>query len=66
MSLIATRWKDLRLKRKLTQTEFATLLGVSTSYLSLLESGQRTNPSVELISKAAEITKRSFKFMAGK
>ncbi len=70
MSLIAERWKAQRLKMKrhgspCSQTEFARLLGVSTSYLSLLESGQRTKPSVDLIRKAAEVTGRSFRFMAG-
>lgn len=65
MSSLGERWKEQRLRMKQTQCWFATQLGISTSYLSLIESGNRKRPSVELIRKAAVVSGRSFKHMAG-
>lgn len=69
-TLIGERWLAARTKlridgKKVSQTQLAGLLGISTSYLSLIESGQRTNPSRELIKRASEVTGRSFKYLAG-
>jgi transcriptional regulator with XRE-family HTH domain len=64
-NIIGTRWSAQRERLKKNQTEFAALLDISTSYLSLIESGQRTNPSIGLLRRAAKVTKRSIKYLAG-
>jgi transcriptional regulator with XRE-family HTH domain len=64
-NVIGKRWQAQRQRMKKNQTEFAALLGISTSYLSLIESGQRSNPSMKLLRKAAQVTKRSIKYLAG-
>lgn len=64
-NVIGERWTAQRSRLKNNQTEFAALLGISTSYLSLIESGQRRNPSITLLRRAAKVTKRSIKYLAG-
>lgn len=47
--------KQLRIFHGLRQTEMADRLGISNAYLSQIESEQRTNVSIELVNKYAEI-----------
>ncbi len=47
------RLKAIRQHRKLTQEEFAELLGISVDFLSLIERG-RNAPSFETIEQIAE------------
>ena len=49
--------RDLRLKRGLSLTELSRLSGVSKSYLSFIERGKQTNPSIEVIEKIAKALK---------
>lgn len=46
------RLRDLRLQRKLTQEQFAELLGISVDFLSLIERGINA-PSFETIEQIA-------------
>ncbi|WP_017755130.1 helix-turn-helix domain-containing protein [Calidifontibacillus oryziterrae] len=45
--------RDLRIKRGLSLSELAKLSGVSKSYLSFIERGKQTNPSIEVVEKIA-------------
>lgn len=49
--------RDLRLKRGLSLTELSRLSGVSKSYLSFIERGKQTNPSLEVIEKISKALK---------
>ncbi len=46
--------KEYRLKKGLTQYDAAKMLGVTVTYVSLLERGERT-PSFALLKKLAEL-----------
>lgn len=46
--------KLCRQQRKLTQAELAERVGVSTSYVSLLERGHRDDPSISSLEKLAK------------
>ena len=46
--------KEYRLKKGLTQYDAAKILGVTVTYVSLLERGERT-PSFALLKKLAEL-----------
>jgi transcriptional regulator with XRE-family HTH domain len=50
---LAERLRFARQKGEINQRALARLSGVSTSYVSLLELGQRTNPEVEKIGAIA-------------
>lgn len=59
--------KLCRQQRKLTQTELADRAGVSVSYLSLLERGERSDPglsSLEKIAKGLDIPMTILLFLA--
>jgi len=45
--------RGLREDRKLTQEELAKRAKITRSHLSLLESGHRTNPSLEVLKRLA-------------
>ena len=47
-----TRLRSIRLERKLTQEEFAELVGISVDFLSLIERGINA-PSFEVLAKMA-------------
>jgi transcriptional regulator with XRE-family HTH domain len=47
------RLKALRLERKLTQEQFAELVGISVDFLSLIERGINA-PSFEVLQRTAE------------
>lgn len=49
--------RDLRMKRGISLTELSKLSGVSKSYLSFIERGKQTNPSIEVIEKIAKALK---------
>ena len=51
-------WKQARKAMTVAQDEMAARLGISESYLSLIENNRRT-PPVPLLKKMAQITKRS-------
>jgi len=47
----------LRTQQGFTQEQLAAKLGVSGAYISMLESGKKTNPSLGLVHKLARILK---------
>ena len=51
---LGTIVKDLRLRRKLSQRELATAVGVSDAYITLLETHQRKNPSLAVLKQLAK------------
>ncbi len=51
---MAQVWRQAR--GATSQAEFARQLGVSASYVSLIESGERTSVSVALLKRAAKTT----------
>jgi transcriptional regulator with XRE-family HTH domain len=44
-----------RLEKRLSQSDIAERVGVSTNYISEIEKGNKTNPSDEIILKLAEV-----------
>ena len=48
---------QLRAERRLTQEQLGRKIGVSGAYISLLESGGKTNPSLGLLVKLARALK---------
>jgi transcriptional regulator with XRE-family HTH domain len=50
---LSTVVKRLREERKLTQAELAKRAGVTEAYISMLEGGQRKNPSLPTLKKLA-------------
>lgn len=64
MCIFGQRLKQARNKSNITQEEVATLLHnenlqISQSYLSLLEAGQRTEPSLKIIVTLASMFKET-------
>ena len=57
----ATNLKSERLRRKLSQESLANKAGLSVSYISMLERGQRTPPldTLESIAKALAVSPTS-------
>jgi transcriptional regulator with XRE-family HTH domain len=53
--IVAARIKALRTKRKLTQQELADTCGLSVSYISMLERGDRSPPLDTLEALAAAL-----------
>ncbi|WP_458413568.1 helix-turn-helix domain-containing protein [Schinkia sp. CFF1] len=49
--------RDLRIERGISLTELSKLSGVSKSYLSFIERGKQTNPSIDVIEKIAKALK---------
>ena len=49
--------KRLREKRGMTQEQLAAKVGVSQTYIAKLESGAKTNPSLDLLKKLAKALK---------
>jgi transcriptional regulator with XRE-family HTH domain len=47
-------FRALREKKGLTQDELARRVGVTKAYISLLESGTRTNPSLDVLRRLAK------------
>jgi transcriptional regulator with XRE-family HTH domain len=47
--------KRLREVNNLTQAELAKKVGVTQSYIAQLESGRKTNPSLESLKKLAKV-----------
>jgi len=47
----------LRMQQGFTQEQLAAKLGVSGAYISMLEAGKKTNPSLGLVRKLARIFK---------
>jgi len=50
---LATVLKELRQRARLTKTELARQAEITPSYVSLLESGKRANPSIEVLKRLA-------------
>lgn len=46
--------KTLRKKKNLSQNELAQMASITQAYLSLLETGKKTNPSLEILQRIAE------------
>lgn len=55
--IFAANLVSLRAKRKLTQSDLAHEVGISTSYVSMLERGQRSPPleTIEALARALEV-----------
>jgi transcriptional regulator with XRE-family HTH domain len=51
---LSTMVKELRTKRGLSQRELAKLAGITDPYITLLETGQRKNPSLTVLKKLAK------------
>jgi transcriptional regulator with XRE-family HTH domain len=51
---LSTMVKELRAKRGLSQRELAKMVGISDVYITLLETGQRKNPSLAILKKIAK------------
>jgi DNA-binding Xre family transcriptional regulator len=49
-----TTFKELRIDRKLTQTELAKRVGISTQYIHLIETGQRKGVTLPIMNKIAK------------
>jgi XRE family transcriptional regulator of biofilm formation len=47
--------KNLRVTRGLTMLELATAVGIDKSYVSYLESGTKTNVSLDILKKIAQV-----------
>lgn len=50
--------KKFRKEKNITQRKLAKLVNISPGYLSHLESGGRTNPSITVIKKIADILEK--------
>ncbi|WP_081665727.1 helix-turn-helix domain-containing protein [Ruminiclostridium papyrosolvens] len=53
IKIVTLKLKQIRKRKRLTQIEFANLLGVSQCYVTLLESGKRT-PSMSMLEQFSE------------
>lgn len=53
------RLKFLRKEKGLTITKLSELTGISAGYISHLENGTRTNPSIETMEKIANVLNKS-------
>jgi transcriptional regulator with XRE-family HTH domain len=55
--IVSKNLKTLRLKNKLSQETLASRAGLSVSYISMLERGQRVTPldTLELLAKALKV-----------
>ena len=51
--MVALKLKQIRKRKRLTQTQFANLLGVSQCYVTLLENNKRT-PSMSMLEKFSQ------------
>ncbi len=58
VELVAENLKAQRLRKKLSQEALAAKAGLSVSYISMLERGERTPPldTLELLAKALGVT----------
>jgi transcriptional regulator with XRE-family HTH domain len=46
--------KSLRIERGLTQAQVAQKVGVTKNYITMLERGERKNPSLDIVKKIAK------------
>ena len=51
---LSTMLKELRAKRGLNQRDLAKMAGVTNPYITLLETGQRKNPSLAVLKRLAK------------
>lgn len=51
--MLANRIKEYRKLRDITQIQLAERIGVTNAYVSMLESGERSNVSLELLKAIA-------------
>jgi transcriptional regulator with XRE-family HTH domain len=51
---LSTMVKELRATRGLSQRELAKLAGITNPYITLIETGQRKNPSLAVLKKLAK------------
>ena len=50
---VARRLKYIRQQKGLTQRELAARVGITQPYIVMLETGKRTNPSLQLLQRLA-------------
>ena len=50
---VARRLKHIRQQKGLTQRELADRVGITQPYIVMLETGKRTNPSLQLLQRLA-------------
>ena len=51
---IGKKIRDIRKQKGLSQQELAALSGISQTYLSQLEKGERTSPTIEVMNKISD------------
>ena len=51
---VARRLKHIRQQKGLTQRELAARVGITQPYIVMLETGTRTNPSLQLLQRLAK------------
>lgn len=65
MTSIAERWQKARKDLKLTQAQLAEKLEVSAPYLSLIESGKRRCPSVDIVKRMHQLSGVKYEYLIG-
>ena len=55
MSIVGDNLKTLRLLKRMSQTELAKRSGISNTYLNQIEKGIYSNPSLDILSRLAEV-----------
>lgn len=65
MSLVGDRVRRLRERRNWSQQDLADKAELDSSYISLLETGRRTNPGLETLLKIARALETSISYLAG-
>ena len=60
---LTTALRDMRKRRKLSQTELAKAAGLSTAYISHIENGKRS-PTLESLKKISDALEIPFPFLA--
>ncbi len=52
--LLSEKLRDARMKAGLTQSQLASFLGMTSTYVYMIESGRRRNPSLDVLRKWAK------------
>jgi transcriptional regulator with XRE-family HTH domain len=52
---LATKIQLHRKKQRMTQRELADMVGISRTYLSMLENGTATNPSCDVVNRLSQV-----------
>lgn len=55
MTMVGQRIRELRKEKGMTQQELADKAGVDVSYLSLIETGRKQNPTITFLARIAAV-----------